>query len=89
MNPRTLEEEARRCAMHLVDLIQTAAIHSPRIVIALDQAARAFVAEERRRSLAARIASLDGPELAELDALIGQMERNRTDEAPVPPPGSA
>lgn len=78
--PSPLELEARRSALYLVDLIQTATAHYPRLVIAINEAARAFIAEDQRRSLKQRIAELDANQLAELDGLLAQMERGRSDE---------
>lgn len=77
-----LEEEARRSAMRLIDLVQTAALHSPHIVIAVERAARAFVAEERRRDLVQRLTYLDANAIAAVDALVGQLEENQQTDDP-------
>lgn len=71
-----LEEDARRAAMHLIDLVQAAVLHSPQVVIAIEQAARAFVAEERRRDLKQRLTYLDPRQVAAIEALIDQFERH-------------
>jgi hypothetical protein len=68
--------------MRLIDLVQSAVIHSPRIIIAIEQAARAFVAEERRRELAQRLSYLDANALAAVDALVGQLEENDRHDDP-------
>ena len=75
MTARGVEDEARKSAGRLIDLIQTAVLHYPHIIIAIEQTARAFVAEERRRDLTARLRNLDPQQIAELEALITQMER--------------
>jgi hypothetical protein len=76
-----LEEKARQSVRRLIDLLQAAVLHSPHVIIAIEQTARAFVAEERRRDLKHRLTYLDAKELAAIDALISQFERQRDESS--------
>ena len=81
-------DEARRSAMRLIDVIQTAAGEFPRVIIAIDLLLRTFRAEDRRRGLAQRLARLDETELAAVDAMIAALEQERRED-PAPPLSTA
>jgi len=66
--------------MRLIDLVQVAVLDNPHLVIAIDNMARAFVAENRRRDLKQRLRLLDAKELAAVEALIDQFEQSQRGE---------
>jgi malic enzyme len=85
MPPRSpLEEHARQSGRRLVDLIQTATVDYPQVIIALADVADAFLREERRRSVMERMRYVDDQGLAAVEAAIAQQERSRDEDAPPP-----
>ena len=74
---RIPDDDTRAAAMRLADLIQCLMLDQPLTVYAIERVARALTAEQRRQSIAQRLERIDPEGLAEIDALLREIERTQ------------
>lgn len=76
---KDLDTDAHVSSRRLADLLQVLVMDRPHVVEAVERCVRALVVDERREAIADRLQHLDPEQLAELDVLIAQMEKNHFD----------
>jgi hypothetical protein len=79
MNSHESDDDARASALRLVELIQVLAPERPVVVQAVERCVRALVVDEARQRIMGRLRQFSPEDIAAVDALTAQLERNRTD----------